>query len=189
MKNMQKREDLPGPELLRQVLRYEPDTGELFWLLRPATMFADGKQSADKTCAIWNGKHAHRKAFTTKNTGYLSGSVFGKACFAHRVIWAIVTGAWPENEIDHINRNGEDNRWVNLREASRSENMRNTRLGSHNTSGAKGVYWDKRSGKWLGQICADKKQHRVGLFPTFDAAVAAVNDARKKLHGDFGVAK
>jgi len=97
--------------------------------------------------------------------GYWQVCVKGKQYKAHRLAWLYVHGYFPENQIDHINRNPGDNRIVNLREASRSCNLKNCKLHSDNTSGIAGVYWYKRAKKWQGSI-QDKNHKRVhiGMF-------------------------
>lgn len=113
---------LPSPEVLRQLLRYEPDTGKLFWLHRAADLFPS--KSAAKS---WNARFAGAEALATDNgQGYLAGRINGRPLKAHRVVWAISYGEWPIGEIDHINGNPGDNRIANLRAVGRTENTRNT---------------------------------------------------------------
>jgi hypothetical protein len=161
---MAKRE-LPTPEELRNLLRYEPETGKLYWLERPLEMFSDewlGKS--------WNTRFAGREALTADNGhGYPFGTVNYNRLKAHRVIWAMVHGEWPKGEIDHINGQRDDNRLVNLRCVTRAENARNRARMKRNTSGRTGVYWQGRCGKWVASINGTY----LGIFERFEDAVAA----------------
>ena len=74
---------------------------------------------------------------------------------AHIVCWALMTGAWPEHEIDHINGVRDDNRQTNLRQATRAQNMHNGPRLRTNTSGFAGVAWDKNGGKWIARRGGD----------------------------------
>lgn len=177
---------LPSPEVLRQLLRYEPDTGKLFWLPREPHWFSDKGHSAVHICAYWNSRLAGREAFVVVNAcGYRFGRIFNVRYAAHRVIWAMQTGAWPDGEIDHADCNSGNNAWSNLRIASRAENLRNTRRRIDNTSGAKGVVWDKKRQKWRARINIARREITLGRFTSFSAAEHAVAEARVRLHGKF----
>jgi len=76
-------------------------------------------------------------AGSTSDGGYLLISVLGKQYRSHRLAWLYMTGKFPDLHIDHINHSRKDNRWANLREASRFDNATNRPLQSNNTSGAK----------------------------------------------------
>lgn len=71
---------------------------------------------------------------------------------AHRVIWLMQTGEWPKNYIDHVNHDGTDNQWSNLRDVKHIENCRNRRLAKNNTSGIPGVSWHKKKSLWSAVI-------------------------------------
>ena len=92
----------------------------------------------------------------------------------------------PKNmHIDHINSNSLDNRRKNLRICFRAQNQMNRGKQLNNTSGYKGVYWNKVWNKWLSAINIKKKQKHLGYFPTKEKAALAYNEAAKKYHGDF----
>lgn len=177
---------LPSPEVLRQLLRYEPDTGKLFWLERPPEIFAESRYSAARLCAIWNTKFCGKEAFgTTDSDGYMVGRVFNTRIRAHRLIWAMVSGDWPDKEIDHIDGNPANNRLENLRLATRSQNEANKGIRSDNTSGAKGVSWVEKDGRWAARIKFEGRQHNLGYFQTRSDAEAAVSAKRREIHGHF----
>lgn len=101
----------------------------------------------------------------------------------HRLAWFVTHGRWPSAEIDHINGDGFDNRISNLREATRSENMRNCGMKSNNTSGFKGCR--RKAGSWHARITLQGRQYYLGKFKTGEAASVAYAEAAKKMHGEF----
>ncbi len=176
---------LPSPEVLRQLLRYEPETGKLFWLPRGAQWFnATQGRTAAHACANWNARYAGREAFTaTDHNGYRCGAILNVNFLAHRVVWAIHYGQEPSGQIDHINGMPHDNRLANMRIASQSENMRNLRRPRNNTSGQVGVTWRKQEAKWSARIVvAGKRSISLGRFHAYEDAVAA----RKEAEVTFG---
>lgn len=183
--------ELPSPTLLRQLLDYNPETGKLVWRERLPVHFTDGAYSAVRCCKSWNRVNAGNQAFThIMGIGYAQGSVNGRLLLAHRVIWAIVTGEWPQGDIDHINGNRSDNRWANLREVSHAINLRNASGKSNNTSGATGVSYRADRGKWRARVMVDGRERSLGSFDSLDAAVAARaaamgSDGFTKRHGEL----
>lgn len=93
--------------------------------------------------------------------------------------------AKPGEEVDHKNHNLLDNRRSNLRVCVKAQNQHNALLRLDNTSGIKGVSWDKRSKKWYVQLQKNKTKHYVGYFKTLTQAKIAAKDARLELHGEF----
>lgn len=177
---------LPTPEQLRQLLRYEPDTGKLYWKERPIEMFNAGNTSREARCCTWNKRYAGKEAFTSKNKyGYHVGAIFGRVMMAHRVIWAIHFGEWPELEIDHSDRCRSNNSITNLRSASRAENCRNMKSKSGADSELRGVALDKKSGRWIAKICVNLKQIYLGRFDTEKDAYEAYRRASIEMHGEF----
>lgn len=129
---------------LVDTLHYDPSTGVL--------MTRDGKPRGSYTSSFKYGRV------------YFCGKVY----LIHRLIWFWQTGEWPEF-IDHIDGNPHNNKWDNLRNVSRSENQRNTKLRYDNTSGIAGVCYGKRDGVWIARIGSRK----IGAFKTKEAAIAA----------------
>lgn len=149
-------------ESLQRVINYCPITGEF---------------TRNPRC-----KKVARK-LTSK--GYLRFRVNGIMYMAHRLAWMYMTGKFPEFQIDHINRLRRDNRWCNLRKATNSENQFNSFLRCDNTSGHKGVSFDRNSGKWRAYMQNNKKWKHLGLFITKDEAIIVVQEAMKKHRGEF----
>jgi hypothetical protein len=89
------------------------------------------------------------------------------------------------NYLDHINNNPLDNRIENLRAATHSQNMRNTKIRKDNKSGVKGVYWQKEKNRWKVQIWANGKQRFVGLFKEISDATKAATTFRINNHQSF----
>ena len=177
--------DLPTPDELRQLVRYEPETGKLFWLPRPEHLFSATRNTQSQNAKIWNTRYAGTEAFCYPNThGYLFGAIRTHSSrakiYAHRAAWAITYGEWP-NVIDHINGNPADNRIINLRSVSQSLNSRNQRLRSTNTSGHCGVYFYKSRNKWTAQVMVDGKSKSLGYFSDKEDAIAARDLEQKRL--------
>ena len=104
--------------------------------------------------------------------GYVRTGVDGFAYFNHRLIWLWCNGYFPENQIDHIDRDKSNNKIENLREVSRTCNLRNTGLPSTNTSGVKGVFWHKQWGKWAARITICRNHIHLKYSTDFTEAVA-----------------
>ena len=181
---MAKRE-LPSPEVLRQLLRYEPETGKLFWKERAPEHYpcGFGRYTAARSSLTFNIKHANREAgCLDESNGYLRLSILGSKTYAHRAIWAIETECWPDYDIDHINGCRTDNRLANLRAVDRHENTKNQRLRSTNTSGRMGVKKIQKTGRWRSGIMVDGVSHHIGVYATFDEA----SEARTVAEREFG---
>lgn len=178
---------LPSPEVIRQLLRYEPETGKLFWRERPVEMFCDTeKRQASQSCMLWNARHAGKQAFThVSDRGYLCGRVHAVLYRAHRIAWVIYHGSEPKVEIDHINCVKTDNRISNLRLARRSDNVRNKGVTCQNVSGLKGVGFHRRTGKWRARICVDGVDIHIGLFRSKEEANAAYTAEARRIYGEF----
>lgn len=172
-------------DLLRALLEYDPETGGLTWKERPINMFQDrgGRYSAEWCQKKFNNKHAGKPAFACMSSaGYLVGGILGKVYSAHRVAWAIHYGAWPEQDLDHVNRVRADNRIVNLREASVSLNSHNKTM--KNSSPYTGVNYFKPTGKWTATVSKDRKIHRLGTFSCPREAAVARDKKARELYGE-----
>lgn len=181
---MAKRSDIT-PELCRQLLRYEPETGKLFWRSRPASMYSDsvchgGVRTAQWAAGAWNNRHSGGEAFTAKTDGYHVGTILGVMVRAHRVAWAIIYGAWPTAQLDHMNGDRADNRLANLRAVTNFQNHRNEGMSKNNTSGVNGVCWDKQTGKWRATIKIAGRNVCLGRHESKEAAIGARLDANER---------
>lgn len=149
------------PERLRELLHYCPETGVFTWLKK-----------------LKHNRPIGSKAGTARGN-YLQIGLDQTRYYAHRLAWFWVNGAWPENQIDHINRAGMDNRIANLRDVSRSVNCRNTER--QNLYG-QGV--TKNSGfTWGSKIVIGSVHTSLGSYTTAAAAESAFLAARN-LHPD-----
>lgn len=165
---------LPSPEVLRQRLDYSPETGCLLW---------KAWSGAPKS---WNSRYPGTAALNYRmKNGYLQGALCNVLTTAHRVIWAMQTGSWPQGDIDHINGDRADNRWDNLREATRSQNNKNRRPIAGRSSPYLGVSWSKVAKKWDARIQTDIGQVCLGHFASELEAARAYDAAARKHHGEF----
>lgn len=174
---------LPSPEVLRQLLRYDPATGKLFWRERPREWF-----KSDRAFNAHNARDAGKEAFVTlHHEGYFRSMIYGRFYPAHRVIWAMQHDEWPD-QVDHINGDRQDNRLVNLRHVSHSENMQNKRIYSNNTSGHVGVFFNEQRRKWQAHIRTDGKRVHLGMFASREDAIIARQEAseRHSFHRNHG---
>lgn len=170
--------DLPSIDYLRQRLRYEPETGKLYW--------RDDAAMHNR----WRWRYANTEAFTSSNgNGYRMGRINYRGFLAHRVAWAIVRGAWPGGQIDHIDHDRANNRIENLRVVAHQENHRNTTRRKNNTSGVVGVSWYKAGAKWTAYIMVDRTKQHLGYFDNIDDAIAArkAAEAEYGFHANHGV--
>ena len=167
------------PSLLREMLDYDPQTGVLRWKDRPPQHF-----HLPGWASYWNRKHSGKVAGKPGHAGHLIITIRGRPRLAHRLIWAIVHGEYPE-QIDHINNDPADNRLSNLRACTQNQNQHNQKIRKTNTSGYKGVSWHKVRGRWRASIFVNSKQQHLGLFDSPEEAHKAYCEAAARLHGEF----
>lgn len=111
-------------------------------------------------------------------------SIDHKIFLIHRIIFAMQHGFMPKY-IDHIDGNTKNNCIENLREAKFNENVQNSKIRIDNTSGIKGVSWNKNKKKWDAVISKNNKKFFIGRFQNLEDAKTAINKQRKILHGNF----
>ncbi len=117
--------DTPDRAYLLSILRYDPDTGFLYWKARDNSMFqaGSGQKSADHLCNQWNSRFAGKRAFTSATTkGYLRGTINNVFYYAHRIIWKMQTGV-EADDVDHHDNDPSNNAWDNLFSVTRSYNL------------------------------------------------------------------
>lgn len=164
-------------ERVRALLDYSQETGALLWRSRPREDFG-----SDHECSRWNKRYAGQKAGTVGLHGYRSIKIDRVQYKAHRLAWIHVTGAEPENHVDHINGSRDDNRWGNLRDVPRIDNNKNAKMRKDNSSSVQGVSWHKRIGKWAAQIGVYGKRTHLGYFDSIEDAAEARRKAQRQ-HG------
>jgi hypothetical protein len=153
------------PKRLRDVLDYDPETGEFRWKARNSNRIKIG--------AVAGAPFGNR--------GYRVIGVDGVRYYAHRLAWFYVYGIWPSKDTDHINGNRDDNRISNLRVVDRTTNMENFRKAVRNTvSGFLGVKVDKK--RFAATIHVAGKKKYLGMFDTAQEAHQAYLEAKRKLH-------
>lgn len=157
-------------ERVRHLFTYFPETGE--FVRRVPTGYR-------------NCNRVGELAGQTTAAGYRAINVDGARYFAHRLAWLYTTGAWPTQQIDHINGVRDDNRWANLRDVSQAENLCNQRLARSNNRSSQflGVSFDRRRGKWKACIFVAGKQKQLGRFDTEQEARDVYRTAKPQLHG------
>ncbi len=160
-------------EDLKKWLSYDPDTG-WFTFVRVGNV------------RDWSPKKVGDRAGSSDGRNYRKIRVGGHQYWAHRLAWLWVHGELPPNgvAVDHINGNRDDNRISNLRLATSSQQMCNTRIRSDNTSGVKGVSRHFR-GKWAAEIKMNGKKKFLGLFDDLQSAARVRKAAEERYHGEF----
>jgi len=172
-------------EYLKSILDYNPDTGIFVWRERPVEYFKDGKQTKEHNCNAWNAKNSGKQTGSQNSGGYLLIWIKNKIYSAHILAYIYMTGKQPDKDIDHKNGNPSDNRWVNLRLATDSQNQANSKTPRTNTSGFKGVSYIKRDNKYQAQIIVSGKNIYLGYFETPEKAHKTYCEAAEKYYGEF----
>lgn len=172
----------PSPDSLRRLLRYDCETGKLFWRARNSSQFYNDNGRAEASALMWNDRFAGQMAGTMEDGGYTRLYVNHRNQLSHRVIWAMAYGEWPRGQIDHIDHDRSNNRLENLRLVSERGNSRNRRLSGRNTSGINGVCWDIDLSKWRAQIVIERRCVYLGVF----ASKADAERARKSADVSYG---
>lgn len=169
---------LPTPEELRQLLRYDPETGLLFWKARPLGMFSHTPNPA-RAYRTWNTRFSGAEAGWAKD-GYINITLSGQKLRGHRVAWAVYHGEWPDDQIDHINGIRDDNRICNLRDVSPTVNCQNRHMDRRNKSGHTCVF--KIRNRWRADVRLNGTVYRLG---SFDCPKKASEAVRLK-HAELG---
>lgn len=152
---------------LKELLSYDPDTGLFTWL-------------------VYRGRCARKGQIAGSiDDGYVKIIIDRNTYRAHRLAFLYVKGVIPTQEVDHINRIRSDNRWSNLREASKSQNMRNKGVHKNNLSGVKGVNYRKESGKYRVLIKVKGKIISFGQYDDVELAELVASEVRAKYDGEF----
>lgn len=171
---------LPSQEYLHECFEYNFMTGVLIWRERPLSHF-----KCSRDCNAWNARFPGRKAGAITGKGYLEARINNATTKVHRIILAMM-GVFDESkEVDHRNEKRTDNRLLNLREASFSQNDMNRGKYKNNKATYKGVHFHKTTGKYQGNIQAEGRAYYLGLFVKQEDAHQAYCQAALALHGEF----
>lgn len=166
---MKRRFPLPNQDELRALLDYDPSTGLFYW----------------KVSRTGRGGGIGSVAGALDRKGHRDITIKGQRYKAHRLAWFWVHGEWPSDQIDHKD-NCPDHNWIdNLRVATDSQNRMNARRPRHNTSGFKGVSWQKGRQKWQAKLQKDGRTIFIGRFGTAEEAQTAYQQAAALHFGAF----
>lgn len=154
-------------ERLKELLSYDPLTGVFTWRVNRPGPARRGSVAGNVNCL-----------------GYRQITIDQKSYLAHRLAWFYQKGTWPLKHIDHENMNTDDNRAVNIREASKSDNSANTTVRSTNKLGVKGVGKTPK-GKYRARIVLNGKEKHIGNYDTPKLAAAAYAKAANENFGEF----
>jgi hypothetical protein len=144
---------------LKEVLDYNPETGVFIWKKH---LKQSNKYEGDLAGSLLGG-------------GYIAIQIRGFRYYAHRLAWLYMYGSFPSKEIDHINREKADNRIANLREVTRSENMRNVGVRKDNTSGIPNIGYRKEKQTYRVYVTESAKFKSLGHFKTIAEAKIALD--------------
>jgi hypothetical protein len=160
---------LPTLSRLRQVLSYDYRTGTFRWLTPP-----------------WNHPRLKGQVAGTNVGGYVSIQIDKVLYRAHRLAWLYMTGCPPLGELDHRNRKPADNRWCNLRPATKFENARNHTMTYKKASGLPvGVRLHRKTGRYEARIRVNGRTVSLGCSATAKVASGRYVAALRRWFGDF----
>lgn len=158
-------------EYLRENLRYDPETGRLWWT-KP-----------------FSHRRLDRPAGGKGEGGYLIITIKTPSrrylLRCHRICWLLYYGFWPNNLLDHINGNRSDNRISNLRLASNQQNQRNRKVRINSSSKYKGVSWHERNQKWQVYVGVNSKNTNLGYYNSEEEAARAYDKAAREHYGEY----
>lgn len=171
-------------EMLKSILHYDRETGDFTWLRRDRSFF-----KTEQRWKAWNtryaGKAAGYKWSPDGKTTYRVIRIFDWPFAAHRLAFLYENGKWPNDVVDHADRDGLNNSWGNLREATRSENAANTGAMRSNAIGVRGVSAVPKTNRYRANMRINGRQTSLGHFDTIEAASAAYRCVARILHGEF----
>lgn len=154
-------------EVINELLSYDAETGIFRWKVDMGKKVKKGDIAGSR-----------------KNDGYIRIKIHGKDYAAHRLAYLLVHRELPKF-LDHIDRDRANNRISNLRACTLSENELNKGIDKRNTSGVKGVFWNRKSKKWRSQARLKGKLYYLGTFSSKEEAANAYQTFCKNNHGDF----
>jgi len=162
-------------EYIRENLRYDPETGHLWWIKLSECKF--GRRDLDKPVGTYSKGYLQFFLPTSKGKR--------KILQVHRVAFFLYYDYWPEGLIDHINMVRGDNRIENLRVATYQQNNVNSRSQKNSLSSYKGAYFVKSTGKWRSCVGFNNKVLSFGTYASEEEAARAYDKAARELFGDY----
>lgn len=167
-------------EKAKKAFSYDPESGVITRIGFIREDCANDLSHA-KLTKIWCGKPTgYNKAFP-HNMRYQIITYCSRHYRAHHLAVLLMTGSWPENIVDHIDGDGLNNRWMNLRKATQADNTRNRRKTIPTKSGIMGVYWSKKNSKWYVKMTVNGVQSQLYYGDSLDEAVRIRNETAKRL--------
>lgn len=168
-------------EYVKILFKYDSETGDLFRKERPRPHF-----KKDNSWKRWNNRFANKSALSIDKDGYRIILIDYRPYRVHRIAFLWMNGRWPKEDVDHKDGNRLNNKWENLREATRSQNNYNSKIHKNNTSGFKGVGRQlDNSEKWFARINYNKRIVHLGTYNDYHFAVLARLWASEYLHSEF----
>lgn len=153
---------------LKELLHYNPETGEFRWL----------------TDVSSTGRAGEVAGCTKGAANYVVIRLDRRLYLAHRLAFLYMEGEFPPALVDHRDTNKANNRWKNLRHATKGGNAQNKKVAQSNNkrSGLLGVYWSERNQKWGAKVVVNRKQHHGGFHETPEIAHQAYVQLKRVLH-------
>lgn len=155
---------------LKKLLDYDPNTGVFVWKVTRG----GGARAGDRAGYLFMSNGIKRRGIVVDSVDYK----------AARLAWLFVYSEWPNDEVDHKNRNALDDRISNLREASRGKNQANTRKYRHSKSPYRGITM-RNTGRWVAQISVDGVTNGLGTYDTPEEAARVYDAAALLRFGEF----
>jgi hypothetical protein len=184
------RHTLPQHFYLVECFDYDPDTGVLRWKIRPERHFKWNRRVFRHVNNAWAGQEAG--VIFTWSTGlgaYRRVMLNGRYWQNHRIIWKLMTCFDPKEDIDHIDGDGLNNRWNNLREATKIQNGYNRRrwgkLHAHLPRGVTMTYKKGQTTRYVAKIRLNKELIYIGTYATPEEAGKAREAVARQHHGEF----
>lgn len=148
---------------LKELLHYDPETGVWTWLSKNGTKRPQAGSVSNQG----------------RSAGYRRITIDGESYYSSHLVFLYMIGEFPKEEIDHIDRDRGNDRWINLRKTNHIKNCQNRGNRNDNKSGYPGVSYNKQYGKWKADITVDKQRIYLGKFHTLEDAIAARKFAEK----------
>jgi hypothetical protein len=169
---------LPPTELLREFFDYDPKIGSLLWRRRDPRHFV-----SQRLCNSWNSTFAGKQTGWLNANGYLATKILTVSYLVQRIVWKMMTGLEPPEQIDHIDGDRTNNRWLNLRGTDAIQGAWNRGIHKNNKVGMKGV--TKRGNTFIARIYPNGEYVYLGTFKTPEEASKAYETASKRIFGEF----